>query len=460
MLSSTFISQLQALDIHSLRLTFSLVHFTLERNCLLIVLRQGKEKWCHSFLTNEKMLTCDYSLNRTRHGDCSDLKICYQALSQTATEIESYFPPSFLLRGSSFDINEMFKQGDCNVLATNLVVFASNDHLISGITSGQYVFGNELLSEDMLSIASRNDDAQWHDIIHGTFEGVTRGYTNSVAAQNASRCLPSQSNISFMMAPLCVGNLAEILYRHFSAYFKYIEEWSGHQLNASKVNGAIYAPRYGTLDCPTCTDAGTLHRIIQRKQLNCGVIDDPKNTGLSSMSKFYCHAVAAAIFQGDPSAVSITYIDFADNSLRDLSERGLDMVAGESRYGLKGWWSPDLSGWSADLAGRFSFSVPYYYTSLDDGQFGKDISLVTRADDVLFSSFVNAVVTATINAEEDGVTQSNSEKMPLIGLFGGELRWMLRDVIRYKGNYEEIYYETHNITNDEERGYNRLIKSG
>ena len=46
---------------------------------------------------------------------------------------------------------------------------------------------------------------------------------------------------------------------------------------------------------------------------------------------------------------------------------------------------------------------------------------------------------------------TNREEMPLIGLFGTELRWMLRDIIRYVGNYDEIYYESHDARDD---GYN------
>ena len=91
------------------------------------------------------------------------------------------------------------------------------------------------------------------------------------------------------------------------------------------------------------------------------------------------------------------------------------------------------------------------------GDFGKDISLVTRSDDVMFSSFVNAVVTAAIVAVEDGIAKSNSEEMPLIGLFGSELKWMLRDIIHYVGNYDEIYYESHDVKDDANRGYNQVM---
>mmetsp|Transcript_22340 Transcript_22340/g.36549 ORF Transcript_22340/g.36549 Transcript_22340/m.36549 type:complete len:92 (+) Transcript_22340:163-438(+) len=62
----------------------------------------------------------------------------------------------------------------------------------------------------------------------------------------------------------------------------------------------------------------------------------------------------------------------------------------------------------------------------------------------MFSSFVNAVVTATVYAVENGISRElNSNQMPLIKLFGGDLKWMLRDVIYHIGSYDDIYFDSH-----------------
>ncbi len=87
-------------------------------------------------------------------------------------------------------------------------------------------------------------------------------------------------------------------------------------------------------------------------------------------------------------------------------------------------------------------------------QLGEMISLVTAADDATFSSFVNAVVTATINAAHDGITRRNSNELPLMELFGTELVYMFRDVIRFTGNYDDIYLESHGM--DADRGFNSV----
>ena len=75
----------------------------------------------------------------------------------------------------------------------------------------------------------------------------------------------------------------------------------------------------------------------------------------------------------------------------------------------------------------------------------------------MFSSFVNTVVATTVNAVNNGIVVWNeigAPRLPLIELFGPELRWMLRDVISYSGNYDDMYYESHGVGGD--RGYNQV----
>ena len=83
------------------------------------------------------------------------------------------------------------------------------------------------------------------------------------------------------------------------------------------------------------------------------------------MSETYCRAVAVAIFHGDGTKVNITRVSSFNESSEALSNGDLDLVAGESRYGLSGW-SPDLSTWNSEQSGDYEFSTPYYYFSLDE----------------------------------------------------------------------------------------------
>ena len=90
------------------------------------------------------------------------------------------------------------------------------------------------------------------------------------------------------------------------------------------------------------------------------------------------------------------------------------------------------------------------------------ISLATREgeDNVLFSSFVNAVVVATIYAQENGIKMKQSKEMPLMSIFGSELKWALRDAISHLGNYDEIYRKNFGYVAEEDRGRNILNEKG
>ena len=109
--------------------------------------------------------------------------------------------------------------------------------------------------------------------------------------------------------------------------------------------------------------------IKKREKVNCGVINDPSNKGLTAMSEIYCRAIAVAIFHGDITAVNIIHIEqknwIYNESLQEFSDGMFDVIAGESRFGLSGWWSPDLSSWDPQYSGNFQFTVPYYYQSTD-----------------------------------------------------------------------------------------------
>eukprot|EP00580_Thalassiosira_gravida_P006507 CAMPEP_0201629136 /NCGR_PEP_ID=MMETSP0493-20130528/3887_1 /ASSEMBLY_ACC=CAM_ASM_000838 /TAXON_ID=420259 /ORGANISM="Thalassiosira gravida, Strain GMp14c1" /LENGTH=86 /DNA_ID=CAMNT_0048100063 /DNA_START=77 /DNA_END=334 /DNA_ORIENTATION=- len=65
--------------------------------------------------------------------------------------------------------------------------------------------------------------------------------------------------------------------------------------------------------------------------------------------------------------------------------------------------------------------------------------MATREDDVLFASFVNCVVMATIYAQENDIRKHKSGEIPLLSIFGSEIGWALRDAISYSGSYDEMY---------------------
>ena len=68
---------------------------------------------------------------------------------------------------------------------------------------------------------------------------------------------------------------------------------------------------------------------------------------------------------------------------------------------------------------------------------------------------------ATVYAAQHGIAGHNNEDMPLIELFGEQYRWMLRDIIYFIGNYDEIYYVSHGVNYgaDIDRGFNKVNKA-
>ena len=74
--------------------------------------------------------------------------------------------------------------------------------------------------------------------------------------------------------------------------------------------------------------------------------------------------------------------------------------------------------------------------------------MVTREDDVLFSSFVNCIVLSTLYAAENAITKEVYVQMPLITIFGNEYLWALRDASSANGKYDEMYEKHFGIAKD------------
>lgn len=74
------------------------------------------------------------------------------------------------------------------------------------------------------------------------------------------------------------------------------------------------------------------------------------------------------------------------------------------------------------------------------GLFADDpLALVTTQDDHQWSSFVFWVVSAMFYAEEQGISQQTSSRMPEVGLFGPEYVSMFQDAVGAVGSYHDIY---------------------
>jgi hypothetical protein len=141
-------------------------------------------------------------------------------------------------------------------------------------------------------------------------------------------------------------------------------------------------------------------------------------------------AISATIFPGLDPTESILFV--VHSTLQDgyasLGTNMVDVLAGGT-FGMESDIRERTTGHG------FDFSVPYFY---DDD---KDVvmALASQQGDPQWADFLRWVVYATIYAEEENVTQTSAQEMPIVEVFGLKYLQMFRDVIVTIGNYPEIY---------------------
>mmetsp|Transcript_19228 Transcript_19228/g.40276 ORF Transcript_19228/g.40276 Transcript_19228/m.40276 type:complete len:263 (-) Transcript_19228:48-836(-) len=219
-------------------------------------------------------------------------------------------------------------------------------------------------------------------------------------------------------------------------------EWKMNQINRG--TGMLYSIPFGNVenaaDVGRAADSLTLEKIRNEGFFTCGVTvpddfegDITRSDNLVGMSVDYCRTLSAAMFIGDSERVHfLTFTNTDNSSVVALANGTLDvLVGGRNQQEFDFETSPSLGG--------LYFSTPYYYGNESTSNSVSFYSMATREGDVLFASFVNCVVMATIYAQENDIQKHKSREMPLISIFGSEIGWALRSAIFYSGSYDEIY---------------------
>lgn len=267
----------------------------------------------------------------------------------------------------------------------------------------------------------------------------------------------TDNEISFYNIPQCVGNIHEIFEDRLLA--QYTVSFGGAKLPS------IDAPNFASLECDDCKDALEHDKLLEIKErgiFNCAVVVDPARYNLTrtSLSTFvstkFCEIMSVVIFQGDPNAVNITYIDGIDKS---TYPREFDAVAGvpyEERY--------EINTNNIDSLGTMLPSLPYYFHdkfwyngTFYDGA-GSALVIAFDKEDNALGSIAIAVITAVVYAQRNGITRDTYALMPLMHLLGGSLSFMLRDVVSYAGNYDDIINEALALSDGKvDRGWNSVM---
>jgi hypothetical protein len=169
----------------------------------------------------------------------------------------------------------------------------------------------------------------------------------------------------------------------------------------------------------------------------------------------YCRTLFAIIFIGDPDTVHFfSFPDTDNSSVIALVTGTIDVLVGErvqQKYDFE--TSPSLGG--------LHFSTPYYYGDKSIiGDEDSAYSVATHEGDVMFASFVNSIVLATIYAQENDIQKEDSAKMPFVSAFGKELSWALKDAIAYSGSYDNICTRSFGNRSSEACNYWNTLSNG
>ena len=349
--------------------------------------------------------------------------------------------------------------GGCNVLVSDTYrIYGSSEGLQDDITSGKYVISDYYISRNLLSSVVRWGDQEaddvWFDIVEGARQSIYRAAQIGLG-KDESTCFSNSTTdeISFYNAPLCVGNNNEAFQAHLGNVVL--------SFGSEAYLPSIDAPNFGSLACDDCKDVlkdGRLKVINDRGMLNCAVYLDPvHNLTRSSLATLvnvkFCEIMAVVIFQGQPDAVNITYIDEMDYS---SFPQEYDIVAGAA-------WEERV-GFDTSNLGTMSMSLPYfthdkylYNGTVYDGV-GTSISFAVNNSDESLMDVAIAVITATAYAQRNGISRSTYFDMPLMYLLGDSLTFMLRDAIVYAGNYDDIINEALALSdNTTDIGWNTVI---
>jgi len=392
------------------------------------------------FTGNETLVRCAEGFKR--YGECLSLKICVQRSSTHYDFLAQAFPPTSLAFGSTFEGRaDMLFNGTCNVIAADKSQIRWSELVHNAIRDGKYIRGEKTMTKEPLAMVTRNTDREFSDIVNWVLQALLIGQEQglikdlSLCQNHTDLTSHDASELVFMNAVYCVGNYMEI-------FDDDPNEWKMNQINRG--TGMLYSIPFGNVEngagAEPAAHSLTLEKIKNEGFFTCGVTvpddfegDITRSDNLVGMSVDYCRTLSAAMFIGDSERVHFLNFTNTDNSsVVALANGTLDVLVGGRNQQEFDF------GTSASPRG-LSFSTPYYYGNESASDGVGFYSMATREDDVLFASFVNCVVMATIHAQENDIQKHKSREMPLISIFGSNSSWALRDAISYSGSYDEIY---------------------
>lgn len=383
----------------------------------------------------------DKNLKHTE--ECSGIRICVWGPDTTHYESMAKILPQRFLVPTSYEsgISPLvgLVNGTCNVQGNGIV---SEHHAKAAGWEGPYAVGQATYSKDPLAIVTHSEyDPEFSDFVQSILRALLVAENYNITQETAHDKFPltsvfgDQYKDAFQKAVAVEGHFG-VLYEKY--WEQHIPRGSLNYLN-NGTTGLLYSHPLGNVLHER--EAGRplgprLQTVLDRGFVRCGI--RPARPGFvtataggyyAGMDVDFCRALAASLYQSNDTAVEFVELTNATDSFVQLSSGSVDVVTGATLTLENDVREPTTGE-------GFAFSQPYFY---GHSQEEDNFCLATKQDDHDWAMFVYWTVAATIIAEEQGINQTVSNRMPEVLLWGKDLNRCFRDPILMVGSYADIY---------------------
>ncbi|CAB9511050.1 Putative amino-acid ABC transporter-binding protein YhdW [Seminavis robusta] len=377
--------------------------------------------------------------------ECKDLSICTNMGSSYYTFLSRVIPDRRIHKIQFYtDAYPMFVNASCNLIIHSAGERARDVVLNQYGYKGNFTTSGAVFNKEPIGLGTFKGDPVWDDFVNAVVQSLVSAELHGITKATA-RLFPQTDVFGedfrdmFRNAIGAVGNFAEIYEEHLQ---EAIPREAVNTINNGNA-GLLFAAPLGTQKLWSNFTLGhNIQRVLERGRLFCGVRlgrpgfatgknDNGTVPTFAGMDVDFCRAVAASMFGGDTEAVDYIELNSSDPSdgYVKLAAGGVDVVAGAT-------WNLANDVKEPGTGIGFAFSQPYFYGY---GEEEDNLCLASMQDDQVWSTYLYWVVGCTIYAEQEGIGQTNSTKMPLIYAFGEGFQRMFRDIVLAVGNYKEMY---------------------
>ena len=308
--------------------------------------------------------------NIRNFGNCSDIKICLPEGQSFVEELVTRIPQRqmFVVPGYTDSLRE-FMDGNCNLIASSGADLAASIMRVLGYT-GELAVGRRMYTDGRFSLASVDHDTEWTNFISAVTFALKAAEQAGITKESAEKMgqtdlFGNEYKDMFIHAVKENGNFDEL-------YTFPVQRTGRNSLNTGS-SGLLSTPLLGNIETTRNgldpIEGGTLHRVIQRGVLHCGIKAGRPgfaayNVDLSSLEGLdidFCTALAASLFEGEGNNVLFFNVDEdgSSNGFSMLHSNSIDVFAGAT------WTIQNNFKENVTRAG-YSFSQPYFYRPVND----------------------------------------------------------------------------------------------